>query len=154
MGAVCHAGVLDALVSNWGSHVDFVTVYITEAHARNEWPTGSKVSFCDQPTTTEERLTLAKSLVESKQVSVPMLVDTLDNTFESTFCPWPVRFYVLHGGRVAFKAQPTGYGYDFAEMSRYLESHRMNDGPFQHVLATKRRNKKKHEKRKQSASSH
>lgn len=35
----------------------------------------------------------------------PMLVDPIDNPFDAAFAPWPLRFYILHRGRIAYKAQ-------------------------------------------------
>jgi len=105
---------------------DFVAVYIAEAHARNEWPAGSKLSTCDQPTTRQERLDAANALVESKEISMPLLVDDIDNQFDTAFSCWPVRFYVLHHGKVAFKAQPNAgsmNGYDFGEIQKFIQSY-------------------------------
>ncbi len=34
-----------------------------------------------------------------------MLVDPIDNPFDAAFAPWPLRFYILHRGRIAYKAQ-------------------------------------------------
>jgi len=115
---------LAEVTQKYKSSADFLAVYITEAHARDEWPAGSKLSTCSQPTTREERLALANQLVESKQMSMPMLVDDIDNRFEQVFAAWPVRFYVLQNGIVAFKAQPTAFmnGYDFDEVARFLDS--------------------------------
>jgi len=115
---------LAKITQKYKSSADFLAVYITEAHARNEWPAGSKLSTCSQPITREERLALANQLAESKQMSMPMLVDNIDNQFEQVFAAWPVRFYVLQNGIVAFKAQPTALmsGYDFEEVTRFLDS--------------------------------
>jgi len=124
VSAVTCTGTIDDLVSKHGAVADFVAVYITEAHARDEWPAGSKLSNCNQPTNTEERLQLANMLVKTKQVSVPVLVDSIDNSFENVYSCWPIRFYVLYRGKVAFKAQPTANmnGYDFNDVSRCLET--------------------------------
>lgn len=46
------------------------------------------------------------SLNSLAAVQVPMLVDPVENPFDALFAPWPLRFYVLYQGRLAFKAQP------------------------------------------------
>lgn len=38
-------------------------------------------------------------------VQIPMLVDPIDNRFDAVFAPWPIRFYILRHGRIAYKAQ-------------------------------------------------
>jgi len=121
VGAVTDS--LRELTQTFQACADFVAVYITEAHARNEWPAGSNLSICDQPTTTEERLVLANQLVKSEEVCMPVLVDSISNEFEETFACWPVRFYIIQNGRIAFKAQPDGfmYGYNFNLIGDFLK---------------------------------
>jgi len=116
---------LNQFTHTYADVADFVAVYITEAHARDEWPAGDKLSTCSQPTTRKERLDQAKLLQESKQINMPLVVDDMDNQFETAFSCWPVRFYVLQHGKVTFKAQPSAYmnGYDFDEIEVALRSH-------------------------------
>jgi len=68
-------------------------VYILEAHAKDEWPSGKKLSFMNQPTTIEQRCELAEMI--HKRSSIPVLVDSIDNSFEAQFASWPFRFYGL-----------------------------------------------------------
>jgi hypothetical protein len=35
----------------------------------------------------------------------PMLVDPIHNPFDAVLAPWPLRFYILHRGRIHYKAQ-------------------------------------------------
>jgi len=99
-------------------------VYITEAHAKDEWPVGSKISVCDQAKTLPERLTIARRFVDEFEYKIPMAVDTLHNTFQQTFAAWPFRFYVIHKGQIALKAQPDEqtYAYRLADLSQWLQS--------------------------------
>jgi hypothetical protein len=93
-----------------------VLVYISEAHARDEWPSGTIFSACKQPKRLEDRLRLAAEFVREQQVRIPMLVDNMDNAFETRFAAWPFRYYVLSAPltdtskttrKVLFKAQPS-----------------------------------------------
>lgn len=34
-----------------------------------------------------------------------MLVDPIGNPFDAAFAPWPLRFYILQGGLIRYKAQ-------------------------------------------------
>jgi len=113
------------ITQRYQTSADFVAVYITEAHARNEWPAGSKLSICDQPTTRQERLIVANQLSESKQLCMPLLVDDIDNAFDHVFAAWPIRFYILQHGMIACKAQPSAFmnGYDFEEICNFLDAY-------------------------------
>ena len=96
-------------------------MYIAEAHARDEWPTGASVSFCDAPTTLAARVGLLQELARTSAGAClrdwpagSVLVDGMDDAFLEAFAAWPVRFFVLQPPpplastpmSVALKAQP------------------------------------------------
>jgi len=87
--------------------VNFLSIYITEAHAKDEWPVGSKVSHCKQPKTLSERLAIANAFVKQQEVKLPLAVDTMTNSFQQEYAAWPFRFYVIQDGKMALIAQPT-----------------------------------------------
>lgn len=105
----------------------FLAVYITEAHAVDEWPLGDQISVCNQPRSNSDRLELANSYRTQFELEVPLLVDTIDNHFESKYSLWPFRFYIMVAGRIVLKAQPHGqddpreYSYDIDEIRQWLE---------------------------------
>lgn len=108
-----------------GVHADFVLVYITEAHAQNEWPVGDPLNIL-QPVSNAERLGIARQFTRDYNLpcSLPVLVDLIDNRFMKGYSAWPIRFFVLEPtagqamqddamrgkceARVVFKAQPDG----------------------------------------------
>jgi len=101
-----------------------VAIYITEAHAKNEWPVGKTISFCDQPETNEERLKLAKLAQEKCNFSFPFLVDTIDNHFETAYSCWPFRYFGFKDGKLEKKPQPDmhpHYAYDVRQLGQWLE---------------------------------
>lgn len=86
--------------------IDFVGVYISEAHAVDEWPLGNK--YCvKQPRDMETRLTIAKEFVENFNFKIPMLVDTMDNQFDLLFASWPERFYIVRNNKLEHVGEPT-----------------------------------------------
>jgi len=105
--------------------VIFLAVYITEAHARDEWPVGKTFSFCEQPKDQQSRCKLAKHCVEQHSYPIPMLVDTMSNQFEHEFAAWPFRYYGIGNGNVlGFKAQPAvapHYAYDVRTIESWIE---------------------------------
>ena len=108
------------------SVADFVTVYITEAHAQDEWPIGSRHRY-NQPTTLAERAAVATKFVEEyayrgrllldpigpdAAAALAALVETIsDNPFEREYAAWPLRLHVLHAGRLAMVGSPVDASY-------------------------------------------
>jgi len=84
-----------------------VAVYITEAHASDEWPVGPSISFCRQPQSLEERCELAQKFVNTRHYRVPMLVDTIENNFQQAFAAWPFRYFIIKDNKIVHKAEPS-----------------------------------------------
>jgi len=89
------------------SNVVIVAVYITEAHASDEWPVGSSISFCRQPQTIQERCDLAQQFVDTRLYRVPMLVDSIHNNFQKAFAAWPFRYFIIKNAKIVYKAEPS-----------------------------------------------
>ena len=99
-------------------------VYVREAHAFDEWRMGQNevvgVSVM-QPTTLRERRVAAQQLCSTMSVTMPMVVDDLDDSVSTDYGAWPERLYVIDAdGRVEYQG---GYGpFDFKprELAAYL----------------------------------
>lgn len=118
-----------ALQRELGDRVQFNGVYITEAHAVDEWPISSSRANAQrgpvhikQATSNSERCQAARNFVKDFDFQVPMLVDTIDNEFDRSYAPWPLRFYVFHGGKVEYIAEPRDGRFDVAELREALLS--------------------------------
>jgi len=68
--------------------VRFLVVYISEAHACDEWPLGN-FTHIKQHRTAADRIAAARVLHDKYKLSLPMLIDDLDNNFDKTFSAWP-----------------------------------------------------------------
>lgn len=112
------------MFSKYKDRAAFLVVYIIEAHAKDEWPVGETVSFCEQPKTLEARRELARKYKDMNGMTMEVGVDTMNNEFESVFAAWPLRFYVVRNGKLEWKAQPNveHYAYDPTEVSRWLKN--------------------------------
>lgn len=77
--------------------VDFITVYIEEAHATDEWPIGSCISYT-QPKSDADRIRIADDFIRATGYRVPLLIDPVsqNNPFSKVYAPWPIRFYVVN----------------------------------------------------------
>lgn len=91
--------------------IKFLTVYIVEAHAIDEWPVGDPLKVT-QPRTISERCGVARAFVDEYKLRPPMIVDQIDNNFSEQYAAWPVRFYVAQkqndhdAWTLVFKGQP------------------------------------------------
>jgi len=100
-----------------------LTIYIGEAHASDQWPAGKTISCVDQSTKLEQRLENARQFEKKYNFEMPMIVDSMDNAFHSTYGSWPFRFYVINHGKLVLKAEPgeTTYGYDLNELDVWID---------------------------------
>jgi type I thyroxine 5'-deiodinase len=83
-------------------------IYIREAHpgeARNKFN-------IPQPKAMEERQKVARDFVQALKLSVPVLVDTMDDLVGKAYSGWPDRLYVIGAdGKVALKGGPGPGGF-------------------------------------------
>jgi len=103
------------------AHVTFVSVYISEAHADDEWRLRGSVTV-NQPKTTAERVEVARRFQAALNWRIPLLVDPPEtNAFERLFAPWPVRFYIVDAqGIMHYIAEPVDGTYDILELEERL----------------------------------
>jgi len=92
-------------------YIDFLHVYIMEAHACDEWPVGSK-TVIPQHKTTEQRIQAAKQFKEKNNWTIPMVVDPISNEFHQAFSAWPERLFVVKDLKMTYIAQATDGGYE------------------------------------------
>jgi len=107
---------------------NWALIYTMEAHASDEWPISSaryepsrRPVSIPQHRTEGERLQAAQTFQRTFRVPFPVRVDGIENNFETNFCTWPFRFYILYQGRVFWRAQPRGCSYHLEELVRALE---------------------------------
>jgi type I thyroxine 5'-deiodinase len=108
----------------YGDRVDFLTVYIKEAHPEDEWQMDSneKEGVCyPQPKTLEQRLRIANDFVRRFDYDVPLLVDDIDNAANHLYAGWPERFYIFdETGTIVYKGEPGPFGFHPEEVEAWL----------------------------------
>ena len=91
-------------------------VYIAEAHAVDEWQMESNVEegvLLRQHATLEERFAAAREGVERLGLTMPVLVDGMDDAVSEAFAAWPERLYVAEtGGRLAYVGGPGPFEFE------------------------------------------
>jgi hypothetical protein len=108
----------------YGDRVEFLTVYIKEAHPEDEWQMDSneEEGVCyPQPKTTAERLAIAKDFAQRFRYALPLAVDDIENPAERLYAGWPERFYIVdEQGKIAYKGEPGPFGFHPEEVEAWL----------------------------------
>lgn len=87
-------------------------IYIKEAHPTDGRAIPSNQFKIRDPKSLAERQKVAKDFARQLKLSVPILVDTIDNQVENAYAGWPDRIYVIdRQGKVALKGGPGPGGF-------------------------------------------
>ena len=102
-----------------------VFVYIAEAHATDGWQMQSNVDegvLIANHATIEDRFAAARAGVERLGLTMPVLVDGMDDAVSNAFAAWPERIYVLdREGGIAYTGGPGPFEFDPDEAQSVLE---------------------------------
>lgn len=118
------AGNIERLVQRYEGRAKFFLVYVREAHPKDGWWMLSNQRAgieLPQPTTFDERKAAATTCRNHLELSIPMLVDTLDDTVGSTYSGMPNRLYVINrDGRIVFKNGRGPFGFHPRQLEQAL----------------------------------
>ena len=108
---------------------EFFLVYISEAHAKNDIvPTYSAFKYgIREPESLEERSEVAGKLARNKGLTMPCLVDDMDNQVAKSYRAWPDRVSLIdEGGRIGVTSPrgPAGIKRALKRAERWLEAYR------------------------------
>ena len=109
--------------AKYGAQVDFVTLYIKEAHPEDEWQMESNETegVCyPQPRTTEQRLAIARDFLARHKYEIPLLVDPIENQANAIYAGWPERLYVIENGAIVYKGGPGPFEFKPEELEAWL----------------------------------
>jgi alkylhydroperoxidase family enzyme len=113
--------------------VEFLGVYVREAHPTDGWRMASNdkagIAFA-QPTTKAEREGIAAQCCQALQMTMPLLVDELNDHVGHLYSGMPDRLYVIgRDGRVVYKGGRGPFGFLPGEMEQALVMHLLEDVP-------------------------
>jgi hypothetical protein len=98
---------LDNIAKEFGDRVEFLCVYIKEAHPTDGSQSPPNIDddvLYTQPTTEDERAEVAAACMLRFNFSFPMVLDNMTNEVEGKYKAMPERLYMLNAdGRVTWK---------------------------------------------------
>jgi hypothetical protein len=115
---------VDELAQRYKDEALFLGVYVREAHPKDGWHMGSNdadgVSLV-QPRTYAERTAVANQCSAKLKMSIPLLVDEIDDRVGHAYSGMPARLYVIdRAGQIAYKSGRGPFGFKPGEMEQAL----------------------------------
>lgn len=88
---------MEQLYQDYKDIAGFFIVYISEAHASDSfWPVGyAKELGIKKHTNFGERCAVADKLVKNKKLTIPCLIDNMDDIASKAYRAWPDRVYLV-----------------------------------------------------------
>ncbi|MBL1217795.1 MAG: hypothetical protein D8M59_09900 [Planctomycetes bacterium] len=120
---------MEQLFQQYKDIAEFRLVYINEAHASDsDWPVEyAKELGITQHEDYGQRCTVAERLLEDKQLTIPTLIDGMDNAVNKAYQAWPDRIYVIQpNGKLAVAADrgPRGFKPALNQATEWLADYR------------------------------
>jgi hypothetical protein len=119
---------LGSLHELWERHrdqVDFVVVYIREAHPEEGWVVTMNRDqdiLVNDPTSDGERAEVAATCAVRLEIQMPVVVDKVDDEIARAYGALPDRLYLIgRGGRVAFQGEPGPFGFKPEALATAIE---------------------------------
>ena len=81
------------LYEQYGDRVQFLVIYIREAHATDGWDLGSENRLRD-PQSIDERRAVARQCETSLQYGIRTYVDEMDDPVMTAYAAWPERLFL------------------------------------------------------------
>jgi len=129
---------LKKLYKKYGDKFEFITVYLSEAHAMEEWNlattpisrlmhkfAGAKVAIdVPQHKSFEERISMATKCKNSLLGEMPVFVDKMDNRVAKMYNGWPTRLFLIgKDGRIVYNPGPGPWSFNPAYLGPEIEKY-------------------------------
>jgi hypothetical protein len=120
---------LEPLHQLWEQHrdkVEFVVVYIREAHPEDGWVVNANrdedIRYVD-PTSNDERQEVAAACALRLKIRMPVVVDDIDDKIASAYGALPDRLYLVgRGGKIAYQGEPGPWGFNPERLAEAIEA--------------------------------
>ena len=105
-------------------------MYVREAHPSDGAYNPAGGVKIRQPLDLSERRDVAKVCTAKLQITMPLVVDTIDDRVGHAYSAMPDRLYVIdRAGKVAYRGGRGPFGFRPAEMEQSLVTLLLSDGP-------------------------
>jgi len=112
---------LHDLYAQYSDQVQFLAIYIREAHPTDGWYIGDH--DIRDPRTIEERRRVAGECEIAMQHGIRTYVDEMDDSVMQAYAAWPDRLYLVGlDGRVAYAGGRGPFGFKPAELKAAIDS--------------------------------
>jgi alkylhydroperoxidase family enzyme len=112
------------LYRRYKDRVEFLAIYVREAHPVDGWRMASNDRAgirIEQPRARDERLAVAQKCCSALEISMPLLVDEMDDRVGHAYSGMPDRLYLIdRDGRVAYKGGRGPFGFKPGELEQSL----------------------------------
>lgn len=119
-----HSGNIEKLYQRYRDRAQFFLVYVREAHPNDGWwmMSNQRVGIdVTQPQTDDQRRDVATTCQSRLSLSIPFLVDSVDDAVGAQYSGMPNRLYLIDTeGRIAFKNGRGPFGFHPQELEQAL----------------------------------
>lgn len=119
-----HSGNIEKLYERYKDRAKFFLVYVREAHPSDGWSMTSNQRVgieLPQPASNEERRDVAEMCQKHLDLTIPFLVDSVDDKVGATYSGMPNRLYLIDGDRkIAFKNGRGPFGFHPRQLEQAL----------------------------------
>lgn len=113
------------MYKRYGKDVVFFMVYIREAHPVNGWQVENNRRdgvLVKQPESLAERTKVAAQMCQKLNITLPALIDNMDDRVNKSYSGWPDRLYLVgRDGRIAYKGGPGPRGFKPGELQQAIQ---------------------------------
>jgi Iodothyronine deiodinase len=86
------------------------------------------VVFFPQPKSLDERVSVAQSCALRLDISIPTLIDDMENSTDQKYYALPDRLYLVgRNGRIAYRGAPGPWGFVAAELEKAIQNYLERD---------------------------
>jgi alkylhydroperoxidase family enzyme len=115
---------LEELYKKYGDRVQFLAVYVREAHPTDGWrePNNDRVGISIlQPKSKNAREDVAAKCCSTLEITMPMVIDEMHDPVGHLYSGMPDRLYIIdRAGKVAYKGGRGPFGFKTGEMEQSL----------------------------------